>query len=84
MSSIIDTLRASMAGNEYPRPDLSEDDKQSLQKIAKKLAAIRDDRLRLTYYMAICVENARLLKEVNEHRQARGFNPLTVHKNEDE
>lgn len=87
MSNIINSLRASISPPSYPRPEVTTEEKEKISKAARKLAAIKDDRLRLAYVIAVCLENARLVREVNEHRQARGFEPLPVydpdHKNDE-
>lgn len=87
MSNIINSLRASISPPSYPRPEVTTEEKEKIAKAARKLAAIKDDRLRLAYVIAVCLENARLVREVNEHRQARGFEPLPVydpdHKNDE-
>lgn len=80
MSNIVDTLRAALQQDGgYQRPELSPAQQASLSRAARRVNAIRDDALRLSYVAALVYENARLLAECNEHRCARGFDPLPVH-----
>lgn len=64
---------------DYPRPDLTKEEIDKYSRQARKLNAIHDERLRLVYVAALVAENVRLLKEVNEHRAARGMKPLPVY-----
>lgn len=82
MNNMIHALRNALDPQpEYQRPELSQEEKEKLRKAATRLAAIRDDRVQLAYILAVCIENARLLKECNDHRAARGYAPLHVHDN---
>lgn len=63
----------------YPRPGLTPEEEAKYSKIAVRINAIPDQRLRLVYVAAMVAENVRLLKEVNEHRMARGLAPLPVY-----
>lgn len=63
----------------YIRPNLSPEEETKYSKIAIKINGIDDRRLRLVYVAAIVAENVRLVKEVNEHRQARGLDLLPVY-----
>lgn len=65
--------------NNYPRPELSQDETTRYQKAAARLNSLNDQRIRLSYIIGLVIENARLLREVNEHRAARGFDPLPVY-----
>lgn len=60
----------------YPRPELTSDEGKKYSNVAKKINGIQDSRLRLVYLTTIVCENVRLLREVNEHRRARGLDPL--------
>lgn len=64
---------------DYPRPVLSKEEQETYAKQAKKINAIRDQVLRLIYVAKMVEENVRLLKEVNEHRAARGLALLPVY-----
>ncbi len=79
MSDVINHLREVVSPEKYERPEVTEDEKEKLTRHARRMAAVKDDRLRLAYFVAICVENARLVREVNEHRAARGYEPLPVY-----
>jgi hypothetical protein len=75
----LQSLRADIEQNppeNYPRPALSNEEEQKYVRVALKLNSIRDQRLRLLYMSTMIYENARLLKEVNEHRAARGLELL--------
>jgi hypothetical protein len=80
MVDIVKSLRAVLheCGG-YQRPEPTESERAALSRTARRLNAIRDDALRLSYVAALVYENARLLAEVNEHRQALGFDPLPVY-----
>lgn len=65
--------------SEYKRPTVDGETVKSLAMVAKRINAIRDQNLRLVYLLRLCVENAQLLQEVNDHRMARGMEPLPVH-----
>lgn len=58
---------------------LSGDDVKALAGVARKINDIPSPLVRFTYILRICVENAQLLMELNEHREARGLDPLPVY-----
>jgi hypothetical protein len=64
---------------EYKRPELEEKDlilaKMDVAKLVRKYYRSRDQIIEL-----LAIENVRLTKEVNEHRAARGIDPLPVFK----
>jgi hypothetical protein len=60
----------------YTRPELTADEKRMLALTAHQINMLHDMRKRLAYIGALVAENARLTKEVNEHRAARGFELL--------
>lgn len=75
----IDALRASLedrSPSDYPRPEMTNDEQERYSRVARRINSIQDQRLRLVYTAALIAENVRLLREVNEHRQARGYRPL--------
>lgn len=72
-------METKSTGLDYPRPDLTAEEVDKYSRQARKLNAIRDERLRLVYVAAMVAENVRLLKEVNQHREARGLKPLPVY-----
>lgn len=61
---------------DYTRPELSDEQKKQAMKDAQTL--IRNYGMSKVPLMvaALCMENARLVKEVNDHRAARGIDPL--------
>lgn len=74
-----ESLQNLVGGNGYKRPELSEAEKEALSRVARRLNAINDHTLRLSYFAALVYENARLLAECNDHRSVRGIDPLTVY-----
>jgi hypothetical protein len=60
----------------YQPTQLPDDAQRTLAKLANRINSIRDQWLRLTYISALVYENARLTAECNDHRQARGFDPM--------
>jgi len=75
----IDDLRASLnnqSPTDYPRPEMTSADQEKYSRVARRINSIQDQRMRLVYLAAMIGENVRLLREVNEHRQARGYRPL--------
>jgi len=76
----IGSLRDSYSEDKnYPRPELSQDEANRYVKAAARLNSLNDQRIRLSYIIGLVIENARLLREVNEHRAARGYDPLPVY-----
>lgn len=66
----------------YTRPELTDQDRADAHTYAAnifKRHGIRNVTLMLA---ALCLENIRLLKEVNDHRAARGYEPLPAITNE--
>lgn len=64
---------------EYKRPEISDAETEKILKAGRKMALIPDQLMRGRRMGLIMYENARLLAEVNEHRIARGFDPLPVY-----
>jgi hypothetical protein len=60
----------------YPRPELSAEEQSDLAMVAHQINMLHDARKRLAYIAALVAENARLSREINQHRAARGFAPL--------
>ena len=68
-----------MSDNTYPQPEVTEDEQRDLAAFIR--AFFRSDRRRQAGALAmILVDATRLLKEVNEHRTARGYKPLDTYK----
>lgn len=61
---------------DYQRPELTAEDRDKAESYAR--AAFRKYGIGRVVVMvaALCLENVALLKEVNEHRAARGIAPL--------
>lgn len=60
----------------YTRPELTVEDKAKAEADALKLVKKYGFANLPKMLAALCVENVRLVKEVNEHRAARGIDPL--------
>lgn len=60
----------------YERPNLTRDEKWILSITAKKINQLADPNKRGTYIVALLIENARLTKEINDHRKNLGIDPL--------
>lgn len=58
---------------EYTRPELTEEDKKQAQQAAQSLLRKYGYTNFPKMLAALCLENVRLVKEVNEHREARGI-----------
>ena len=63
----------------YTRPELDAKDREQAENYAR--ATFRKYGVGKVVVMvaSLCLENVRLLKEVNEHRAARGIDPLPVY-----
>ena len=61
----------------YLRPELTEVDQAEAKALANKLSATPPFKMRAALW-ALLLENIRLAHECNEHRRARGFEPLPV------
>lgn len=64
----------------YPRPELTKDEMKAAQEDAKQLFRKYGLRNVGNMILALCLENMRLVKEVQEHRKARGIEPLPTFK----
>ena len=62
----------------YHAPVLTLEERNKAQAYAKKMIDKYPHRQR-TFIAVLCIENMRLVKEINEHRAARGIDPLPVH-----
>jgi phosphopantetheine adenylyltransferase len=65
---------------QYVRPELEEKDliqaRMDAQRLIRKYGMKNFERM----FSALCIENVKLVKEINDHRVARGFAPLEVFK----
>jgi hypothetical protein len=61
---------------EYNSPELTDEDKKKAEADALKLVRKYGFANLPKMLAALCVENVRLTKEINEHRAARGIDPL--------
>lgn len=61
---------------QYTRPQLTEEDKKRAELDARKLVRKWGYGNLPKMLAALCLENVRLVKEINEHRAARGIQPL--------
>jgi hypothetical protein len=61
---------------EYTRPELTDEDKKQAEADAQKLVRKYGFANLPKMLAALCVENVRLIKEINDHRAARGISPL--------
>lgn len=62
-----------------PRP-LTDDEKADAIRAAAKITVNRSMAQIRTAVLAICAANIQLAAEVNEHRAARGFDPLPTYR----
>jgi hypothetical protein len=65
---------------DYTRPQLTEPELIQARMDAAKLIRKAGMKNLPLMFGNLCVENIRLVKEINEHRTARGIPPLEVHK----
>ncbi len=64
---------------DYQRPELTDEDKRKAEVEAKRLIQQHGYNNLPKMLALLCVENVRLVKEINEHRAARGIDPLPVY-----
>jgi hypothetical protein len=64
---------------QYTRPELTEADKKQAELDAMKLIRKWGYSNLPKMLAALCLENVRLVKEINEHRAARGIDPLPTY-----
>jgi len=62
----------------YDRPEVDEETRKQAAAFALRLVRSRDNTKQIAVLTQLLWENARLVLEVNEHRAARGFEPLRV------
>jgi len=60
----------------YTRPELTDQDRKQAETEAKKLLRKYGYSNFPKMLAALCIENVRLVKEINEHRAALGIDPL--------
>lgn len=63
----------------YTRPEITEEQKKQMMKFATMLISSRNAQRILSTLLGLMHENARLVAECNEHRAARGLEPLPTH-----
>jgi len=63
----------------YTRPELTKDDSRDAMDRARKLIVKYGVSNFGKIIAALCVENVRLVKEIQEHRAARGIDPLETY-----
>ena len=63
---------------EYNRPDLTEEEQEKLALVARRFFGKPRPQQILTISLLLA-ENAILTREVNEHRTARGYEPLPTY-----
>lgn len=63
----------------YTRPELTEADKREAEKTATSLLRKYGFGNFPKIVAALCLENVRLTREINEHRAARGIDPLETY-----
>jgi hypothetical protein len=64
---------------DYPRPEFTQDERREAAHMANRIEAQPAMKRQAGIFMLL-IENASLLREVNEHRRARGFKELKEHK----
>jgi len=62
----------------YNRPELTSEDMKKAEEDARKLVKKYGYSNLPKMLAALCVENVRLTKECQEHRAARGLEPLPI------
>lgn len=62
----------------YTRPELTDDDRKKAEADAQALIKKYGFANLPKMLAALCIENVRLVKEIQEHRAARGIAPLEV------
>lgn len=68
-----------MTSTPYQRPELTEEDKQTAAEDVKKLMRKYGMGNVPKIIGALVLENIRLVKEIQEHRAARGIEPLKTY-----
>lgn len=63
---------------EYTRPELDNEDRTRAEDYARKTFRKYGVGKVVVMVASLCLENVRLVKEINEHRAARGIDPLPV------
>ncbi len=63
---------------DYPRPELTPIEIEQAKMVAQNLAFRMSRPMKARIILEIVIENMRLLKECNHHRQFRGIDPLPV------
>lgn len=63
----------------FARPELTHDEQLKAVAVANKIARHFNVARRLDYVLVIVNDNIRLLKEVQQHRAARGLEPLETY-----
>lgn len=66
-------------GEAYQRPELADEDKAKAERDAKDLVKKHGFNNLPKMLALLCIENVRLVKEIQEHRAARGIDPLPTH-----
>jgi hypothetical protein len=63
---------------DYTRPEITAEDKATAERDSKALVKKYGYNNLPKILASLAVENVRLVKEINEHRAARGIDPLPV------
>jgi hypothetical protein len=63
---------------DYTRPELTDEDRRKAEADAMDLIKKYGFSNLPKMLAALCVENVRLVKEIQEHRAARGIEPMKV------
>jgi len=63
----------------FPRPELTLEERQQIAIIPSQIFRSKGLKGLQMYLLAIISENMILTKEVNQHREARGFELLKIH-----
>jgi hypothetical protein len=72
------TARRELPQLEYHRPLLTEEEKDKVEAYARRMIEKNGYAAKDIMIIKLCFENFRLVKEANEHRAARGIDPLPV------
>lgn len=60
----------------YQRPDLTPEETKGISELSKRIVHQTNYLYRLSLIACILIENAKLFREVNQHREALGYEPL--------
>jgi hypothetical protein len=63
----------------YERAVITPEEAAQISTVAHQITRIHDMQRRTTYIAALLVENVKMWKEINDHREKLGFEPMNGH-----